>query len=267
MSVRVYTGPHAARRRGPTGAWSRVPVVLAVITVLAQIAWPLAHDQTRATLTVVTVVLFFLTSASHAWVSRGVGWMLGWFVLSAGFGLALEVLGTRTGLPFGHYAYDGTALGPALLGVPAIIPLAWAMMSYPALLVGRQLARRWVWVALVGGWAFAAWDLFLDPQMVGERYWTWRDPSPFLHGVPGIPVQNYLAWLVAAVVLMLLLDRLPRRYGAPQGVPAAMYLWTWVGGVVANAFFLDRPWVALWGGVAMALVAVPYAVSLLGDAG
>ena len=31
-----------------------------------------------------------------------------------------------TGFPFGAYAYAG-ALGPTLLGVPLVIPLAWAM--------------------------------------------------------------------------------------------------------------------------------------------
>ena len=37
-----------------------------------------------------------------------------------------------------------------------------------------------------------------------------------------------------------------------------LYGWTWVGGFVANLFFLDRPWVALWGGLVMGVVAVPY---------
>ena len=32
----------------------------------------------------------------------------------------------------------------------------------------------------------------------------------------------------------------------------------WIGGIVANAVFLSRPAVAVWGGVAMGLVAVPY---------
>ena len=42
-----------------------------VSTVPAQIAWPLTHGHTRDVLTVVTVVLFFLTSASHALLTRG----------------------------------------------------------------------------------------------------------------------------------------------------------------------------------------------------
>ena len=265
MSVRVYTGPHADRRRGPSGFWRGLPVGLAVLTVLAQIAWPLTSGDPRATLTAVTVVLFFLTSLTHAWVSRGFTWMLGWLAASTVVGLGVEVIGTRTGLPFGQYAYAAGVLGPEVLGVPVIIPMAWAMMSYPALLVARRLAHSTWTVPLVGAWALASWDLFLDPQMVSESYWTWASPAAVLPGVPGIPVQNYLAWLLVAFVLMLLLDRLPRRRSAPEGVPAAMYLWTWIGGIVANAIFLGRPAVAIWGGVAMGLVAVPYAWSLLSE--
>jgi putative membrane protein len=57
--------------------------------------------------------------------------------------------------------------------------------------------------------------------------------------------------------MMLLLDRLPRR-AARDGPPALLYLWTYVSSVVGNLFIFDRPWVALYGGIAMGVVAVPY---------
>ena len=46
----------------------------------------------------------------------------------------------RTGLPFGDYSYAGT-LGPELLDVPLVVPLAWTMMAYPVLLAARRLTR------------------------------------------------------------------------------------------------------------------------------
>ena len=51
-------------------------------------------------------------------------------------------------------------------------------------------------VALVGGVALAAWDLFLDPQMVDAGHWTWAHPDPGLPLVPGVPLTNYAGWLV-----------------------------------------------------------------------
>ena len=266
MSVRVYTGPHADRRRGGGGGFLRaLPWVLALLTILAQILWPITHGSTRATVTVVAVVLFFLASASHAVISRGWLWALGWFVASAGIGFGVEVLGTRTGLPFGDYTYADT-LGPMVAGVPAVIPLAWAMMSYPALLVGRRLVRGTLGTAVVAAVALASWDLFLDPQMVGEKHWTWNlDRTPVLIGIPDIPLQNFVAWLLVSLVLMLVLGLLPRRRtdGAEgDGVPALLYLWTYVSSVVLNVFFLHRPSVAIWGGIVMGIVAIPYAYAL-----
>ena len=266
MSVRVYSGPHADRRRAGSGGVRRaLPWVLALATVLAQIAWPLTHGSTRDALTVVTVVLFFLASASHALLVRGRLWTLGWFVVSAGIGFGVEVLGTRTGLPFGSYSY-AASLGPRLQGVPVVIPLAWAMMSYPALLAARRLVTGPLLTPVVAAVALASWDLFLDPQMVAEHHWTWSlDQTPVLVGISNVPLQNFVAWLLVALVLMLLLDRLPRRRGdggAGDGVPALLYLWTYLSSVLLNAVFLHRPGVALWGGVVMGLVAVPYAVAL-----
>jgi putative membrane protein len=266
MSVRVYSGPHADRRRGGPGGFARaVPWLFALVTIAAQIAWPLTSGSTRDVLTVVTVVLFFLTSASHALVARGFLWALGWFVISVGFGFGVEVLGTRTDLPFGDYAY-ADRLGPMVAGVPVIIPLAWAMMSYPALLAARRLVRGPLATAVVAAVALAAWDLFLDPQMVAEGHWTWTfQNAPVLLGIDGIPLQNFAGWLLASFVLMLVLDRLPRRRtdGAEgDGVPALMYLWTYVSSVLLNAFWAHRPGVAVWGGIVMGLVAIPYAYAL-----
>jgi putative membrane protein len=189
---------------------------------------------------------------------------------AAGLGLALEAVGVATGVPFGRYAYAAT-LGPQVLGVPLVVPLAWTMMAYPALLAARRLAgaggggRRLV-TAVLGGWTLAAWDLFLDPQMVAAGHWAWAHPSPALPGVPTVPVGNTVGWLVVGTVMTALVDQLlPRVAAAPaaaEALPAALLLWTWLGSVVANLAFFGRPWVALLGGAAMGLVVVPYVETL-----
>ena len=266
MSVRVYSGPHADRRRGGGGGLVRaLPWLLTGATLLAQIAWPLTHGTTRAHLTVVTVILFFLASGSHALFTRGSLWALGWFVASAGVGLLVEIMGVRTGLPFGDYVYSDT-LGPRLAGVPLIIPLAWAMMSYPALLVARRLVNGSLLTPVVAAFALATWDVFLDPQMVAEGHWTWTlNHTPVLIGIPDGPLQNVVAWMLVAFVLRLILDRLPRRRsdgGTGDGVPGTLYLWTYISGILLNVFFVHRPSVAFWGAVLMGLVAIPYAWSI-----
>ncbi len=241
-------------------ALRRLPVVLAVATVLLQIAYPLVSGQPRNTLTVVTVVAFFAASVSHALVHRGLRWTAFYVLVTTGTGLLAESLGTSTGFPFGEYDYAGT-LGWKLLSVPVVIPLAWAMMAYPCLLVGQRLASTQLGAATVGGWALASWDLFLDPQMVEAGHWTWSDVQVALPGAPGIPISNYLGWLLVAVLMVGVLQLLPRRE-ADDRVPAALFLWTYFSSVLANAVFFGRPAVALLGGIGMGLVALPYALSL-----
>jgi putative membrane protein len=133
------------------------------------------------------------------------------------------------------------------------------MMAYPSLVAARALCRGLLSTALVGALALAGWDLFLDPMMTGDGYWTFTDPqATALPNVPDVPLSNFAGWYLVAFAMMLVLDRLPRRT-APDGQPAVLFLWTYVSSVVANLFFFDKPWVAVYGGVAMGAVALPYA--------
>jgi len=236
------------------------PEALAVLTVLLQIAYPLLSGRPRELLTIATVVVFFLATATHALLHRGLAWTGAYVLVTAGTGLVAEAVGTRTGVPFGSYRY-ADSLGPALLHVPLVIPLAWAMMAYPCLLVGQRLARRPLGAAVVGGGALAAWDLFLDPQMVQAGHWTWTDVQVALPGAPGIPVSNHLGWLAVAVLMVGVLQLLPRR-PADDRQPYALFLWTYASSVLAFAVFFGRPVTALVGGLGMGLVAVPFARAL-----
>ena len=238
----------------------RVPVLLAALTVLLQIAYPLVHDHPREVLTVVTVVVFFLASASHAAVHRGLRWAAVMVTVTAGTGLVAEAVGTATGFPFGDYGY-ARSLGWKLFGVPVVIPMAWTMMAYPCLLVGQRLARSRVGAAAIGGAALASWDLFLDPQMVEAGHWTWADVRLALPGAPDVPVSNYLGWLAVAALMLAALQLLPRR-AADDRLPTALFLWTYASSVLANAVFFGRPLTALVGGIGMGLVAIPYARAL-----
>jgi uncharacterized membrane protein len=247
------------RRARPGTARAALPWLLALATIGAQIAYPLLDGEPLRRVTIAAVVLFFLASVSHAAVHRGPFWAAGLVLVTAGGGLAAEALGVRTGLPFGHYAYAGT-LGPGVAGVPVVVPLAWTMMAYPVFLAARRLTRRWV--ALVGGFALAAWDVFLDPQMVGDGHWRWADPAPALPGVEGVPLTNYLGWLVVGVLMMGVLEVLLPRVRASEAQPATLFFWTYLGSIVGNLFWFGSAAVAVAGGVAMGLVALPYAWSL-----
>ena len=252
----------------PFPARARVPAVLAAAVVLAQVAYPLTPTgSARDGLTVATVVLFAAASLAHAGLTRGPRAALGLLAVAGGGGLVAESVGVATGVPFGAYDYTGT-LGPAVLGVPLVIPLAWTMMAWPAYLVGARLARGPAARVAVAALALAAWDLFLDPQMVDAGHWTWADPVPGLPGVPTVPLTNYAGWVAVAVLLMALLSRVvPVEPLAADAVPYGLYLWTYGSSVLAHLAFFGLPASAAWGAAGMGLVAVPLALALRSPAG
>jgi uncharacterized membrane protein len=228
-----------------------------------QIAYPLTAGGARAALVVATVAVGCAYSVGHATATRGP--RAGLVLLGvAGVGLAVEAVGVRTGYPFGTYAY-GDALGPRVAGVPVVVALAWAWMAWPAwlaavALTGSRLGR--VGVATV---ALAGWDLFLDPQMVGQGYWRWSPTGPpGLPGVTEVPWTNYAGWLLTAAVIMTLLSTVvgPGPAGRGDTPMLVLYLWTYYSSVLAHAVFLHRPAPALWGALGMGLVALPLTLTL-----
>lgn len=230
-----------------------LPALLGVVAVAAQVAYPLVEGPARDRLTVATVVVFASASLLHAALSRGSRTGVRAAVVFVGGGLAVEAVGVATGVPFGTYAYAVDRLGPTVAGVPAVIPLAWSMVGWPAAVVAARITRSRIAGPLVGAVALASWDLYLDPQMVAEGYWTWASTGPHLLGE--IPATNYLGWL--AISLLMMVAIWPAVAGTDvedDRVPVALYLWTWSGSLVAHLLFFDLPQSAAYGGVGMGVV-------------
>jgi putative membrane protein len=165
--------------------------------------------------------------------------------------LALERLAARAGVPFGRYAYTGR-LRPQLGGVPVAVPVAWFAMAIPARAVATVVAPRRPAIARVATAAtlLTAWDLFLDPQMVGEGYWRWARAGRYR----GIPLTNYAGWLLTASALMAGLERLlPNGDVDGDGTRAMVGMYALVAALSTLAFaaFFDDRFVALCGGAAM----------------
>ena len=246
----------------------RVPPVLAALTVLAQIVYPLTSGAARDHVTIVVVVLLALTGVAHAATTYGPAWALRFVVVTAGIGFAVEIVGVATGFPFGSYDY-GDRLGPAVAGVPLVIAVAWTAGVYPVWAVARLCYRGRVARIAATAVATAGWDLYLDPQMVADAQWTWHATAPALPGLPDIPITNYLAWLVVALVMAVLLTfggpRDPETLGR-SGVPIVLFVWTWLGSALAHAVFLDVPqlrWSAVYGLIGMGTLGVPLIARVL----
>jgi uncharacterized membrane protein len=222
--------------------------------VMTQIAYgKVARLRTPAG-TKAIVALLLGASSADAVAARGARRGTALVGSAASLGFATELLGVATGRPFGHYRYS-TQLGRKVGGVPLAAAAAWAMMARPAWVVAGLISRRRAArVALAAG-ALTAWDVFLDPRMAREGYWTWPGGGRY----EGIPASNFAGWLVTGVGVFAVWSLIDDDDDPPHDGDGSLtlYVWTWVGELVANLFIWRRPRVAAAGGVAMGAFAVP----------
>ncbi len=219
--------------------------------VLGNIIYALTDGRTRVLATVFSVLAFCAAALLHA--ASESGRALGAVVIGCIlFGFFAELIGDRIGFPFGSYDYtDG--VWAQLAGVPVVVPLAWAMMGWPAFVAARFFGQP-----LLGAGILAAWDLFLDPQMVGEGHWTWAKSS--WPTVNGIPISNTIGWLAVSAVMMLILDQLVGHPIDFEGLPLLVLVWTWFSSIVGNLLFFNNPGVVIAGGLFFTLALAPVAL-------
>jgi uncharacterized membrane protein len=258
MSVAALRRPVAL-----PGAPARLPLALAALLVLTAIAYPLTSGAARDAVTWAIVLLGAAVSVTHATAAHGRRTGAGLLAVVVVTAIGFEAVGLATGFPYGRYTYSA-ALGPTVLGVPLLVPLAWLMMAWPSRLLAARLATHRAVRVPVAAAVLAAWDVVLDPQMVQAGYWTWAQPRPGLPGIGTVPLTNLAGWLLAGLVLMTLLEVLIARTARPDGprvgdaAPLLVLAWMTLGGALAHAGWLGLPGSAAWAVV----LAVPVLAAL-----
>lgn len=234
------------------------------ITFLAMVAtplWPQGGRVRRMLATVVVSGLFVTTTAQTArnWGAVRAGVSAGSVL---GVTAALEHVGSTTGRPFGRYEYTDV-LRPKAFGVPFIVPMAWFSMAVPSREVAHAaLGRRSSPLRRIIGGAVAltAWDLFLDPQMVGEGFWRWARVGRYR----GIPFSNFAGWLAAGLAVMTILEVTVPPDEPDPSLVAEYSMMAAMETVGFAAFFRDRL-VAVVGGAAMLPVAIVGVARVVGS--
>jgi putative membrane protein len=214
--------------------------ILFGVWVFAVIATPIAlwiwGDRVNVAMISIGVLIQFFLVAYIFWVKTNTRTLLKVFLPLLASAWAIEMIGVYTGLPFGRYSYT-QSLQPQLLGVPLLIPLAWAMMLPPAWeIAARVFAGRnapYPFVTRLGrsgvaALAFTAWDLFLDPQMVSWGFWVWETPGLYF----GIPLVNYLGWFGVSFILSVLLMPDKMEMGANFLVYGITWILTSIGQIL-----------------------------------
>jgi len=130
----------------------------------------------------------------------------------------IEFLGVLTGLPYGGFEYT-VDLGPMLFQtVPAALPIFFFPLVLNAylltvLVLGHRAARASVRLPVVIATVLAM-DLVLDPSAVALGFWSYDAPlsgdslwaSATALRFYGVPLSNYLGWVLSASVAVVSFD-------------------------------------------------------------
>jgi len=207
----------------------------------------------------------------HSVLTKGWKRSLLMFALSFIVAFTAEALGVNFGLVFGPYHYT-PALGISLFGVPLLAALAWEPIVYAAFCISEMLTNYGevpprtstrigsiVWAAAIGALATTAWDMMIDPIAVSQGWWAWTNGGAYVPYVAnGVPITNFLGWLLVAFVIMLIyhkvadgLDQPARSAALTYHGPLTLYASLFLTAFGVTLTILKRPEVALIGMLAM----------------
>jgi putative membrane protein len=121
------------------------------------------------------------------------------------YAFAIELVGVSTGWPYGAFEYT-VELGPMLFGaVPLGLPVFFLPLVFNSyllcLLVLGDLARRRAVRLVAVICTVLLVDVVLDPGAVAIGFWSYSGGVFY-----GVPVSNYLGWVLSATVSVFVLD-------------------------------------------------------------
>ncbi len=132
-------------------------------------------------------------------------WAVGCLGVLTIYTYAIEIVGVRTDWPYGAFEYT-IQLGPMLFGeVPLALPLFFIPLVLNAYLLTLLVLREWAENPLVripiAIAAVVGIDLVLDPAAVAIGFWAFESGVYY-----GVPVQNYIGWVISGTVAVILVD-------------------------------------------------------------
>ncbi len=118
----------------------------------------------------------------------------GYLLLVGVLGFFVEVIGVKTGFPFGTYKY-GLTLGPKWLDVPLMMSLNWLIPVYCVGIIGNYTGKNIILKSLLGATLMLAMDILLEPIAIEFDYWSWSENT--------IPIRNYIAWFSISFLMLV----------------------------------------------------------------
>ncbi|TPN83967.1 carotenoid biosynthesis protein [Aquimarina algicola] len=118
-------------------------------------------------------------------------------------GMIAEGLGVNFGLIFGNYEY-GENLGYKVFGVPLMIGVNWAILTYSSAAIARKI-HSGLWVSsLLASILMVAMDVILEVSAPRFDFWEFENNI--------VPLQNYVGWFGTAFVAHMVFQKLSKTY-------------------------------------------------------
>jgi putative membrane protein len=253
LSVAVAKMPE--RERGASGGLRKSSWFLLLLSAIV-VAADAFHFGLGADVLVITHTMYLalpMALIAFAWCLFGRRFAIVSSVLLFLGGVAVEVVGSRTGIPFGQYYYTGL-FQPQLFGVPLEIALGWLTLGLMCYSLASQGWRSRWYAVPVAALLMVSWDVLYDPVFTGLGMWVWRQGSYF-----GVPLTNFLGWFLASLLFFGMMSLLRRSSPlVPDALvsvaPFAVYLAYLVDGSASNVS-LGHPIAAIVGASLMLLAA------------
>ncbi len=109
-------------------------------------------------------------------------------------GFVAELVGTKTGFPFGDYYY-GRALGPAIAKVPVVIGINWFLMAMASAYLVKKIFDNRILQTLFAAVLMVFLDFWIEPVAQLLDYWQWESPY--------VPLMNYLGWFAVSLLMQI----------------------------------------------------------------
>jgi putative membrane protein len=117
-------------------------------------------------------------------------WITSMAIFAAGF--LVELVGVETGFLFGDYVY-GDTLGLKLYHTPLMIGVNWLMLVYCSNYIAGRFVEPVYFRSIVAAALMVVYDFALEPAAIHLDMWSWAGIA--------VPLQNYIAWFVIALIL------------------------------------------------------------------
>lgn len=182
--------------------------ILIIFHLIGYIGISFIHKEVFANLTMMNLLLSaLLLVVCHKGDSKGITRV---FLFSYILGYSIELLGIKTGFPFGNYYY-GHSLGPRLFDVPLVIGVNWFLMVMGGGYLAKRVVQNKVARIILAALFMVIVDFLIESIAPQLNYWYWKDDI--------VPFANFAGWFVVAIIMQIVFFTFMSNSTNKLGIP------------------------------------------------